>query len=71
MAYRGDYGLGKKQFLKALSAFSPIFVVREFVRRRKAYQKSLQDAKTAADMFGFVLQEPAGRIPVYIRKKSE
>ena len=71
MAYRGDYGLEKKQFLKALSAFSPTFVGREFVRRRKAYQKSLQDAKIAADMFGFVLQEPADRIPVYIRKKSE
>lgn len=70
MAYRGEFGLGGKQLLKALCAFKLPFVVCEFLRRKKAYKKSFEDAGTAAELFGLTLKSSAleSGIPIYIRR---
>ena len=51
-AYRGEYSLTKDQLLILMSAFRPIFLVKEYARRRKAYRQGMILCRQAAREFG-------------------
>lgn len=52
MAYRGEAGLSGRDLVRAFSIFPLSFLVREFIRRKRASRESLKKIREAAEIFG-------------------
>ena len=52
MAYRGESGLSGRDLAGAFSIFPFSFLVREFIRRKRASRESLKKIREAAEIFG-------------------
>ncbi len=68
MAYRTEFALGKKEFLRMLSRFPILFILKEFLRRKQAARKAKKDYEKAAELFGFLPYDLTKPVPVYKRQ---
>lgn len=71
MAYRGEMLLGESEKWKILLTFPVPFLLKEYMRRKKALQRGLNLCREAAQLFGLKEDRSCmqGRIPCYIKMK--
>lgn len=67
MAYRTEFALDKRQFLRMLSGFPFLFILRELLRRKQAAWKARKDYEKAADLFGLQPYDRTKPVPIYKR----
>ncbi len=70
MAYRTALSWDKRQMIQELRMFSPRFLAREFVRRKKAARKALRESEAARVKFGLMPDngQSVSGVPCYLKK---
>lgn len=59
------YGVSKKDVLKAMFIFPPVFLVKEFVRRKKAAQKDIEKCMNIANDIGLRKTAGTNEFPIF------